>query len=139
MKKRLAAITLALIGLALHPLSEAKEMKVKITLDNHVRYATLADNPAAQSLFAHLPLSLPLKDYAATEKVAYPNFKLNTSRAPARHRGRPGDITYYAPWGNLALFYQSGPEAAGLIYLGRFDSDYQPLLNAGHIKIEAAH
>ena len=79
-------------------------MKVKITLDNQVHYATLADNPSVRSLFQQLPITLPLEDYAASEKIARPQFKLNTAEAPACYRGKPGDITYYTPWGNLALF-----------------------------------
>lgn len=117
---------------------EAKEMKIKITLDKQIHYATLADNPASRSLMAKLPFSLPLEDYADSEKIARPAFKLDTARAPARYQGKPGDITYYAPWGNLALFYRGGPDAAGLVYLGRFDGDYRALATAQKIKIEAA-
>ena len=113
-------------------------MKVKITLDNQVHYATLADNPSARSLFQQLPVTLPLEDYAASEKIARPQFKLNTAEAPARYRGKPGDITYYAPWGNLALFYKGSADADGLIYLGKFDGDFRTLVTARKITIERA-
>ncbi len=136
MKTILFTLMLA-AGLSASPNVEAKEMKVKITLDNQVHLATLADNPSAQDLYRRLPLSLPLEDYAASEKIARPPFKLNTAQAPARYRGRPGDITYYAPWGNLALFYQTGPDAAGLVYLGRFDGNVDALKQAKQMKIEA--
>ncbi len=33
----------------------------------------------------------------------------------------PGDLCYYAPWGNLALFYAGYTFSAGLIRLGRMD------------------
>ncbi|MGR3806717.1 cyclophilin-like fold protein [Pasteurella testudinis] len=135
MKTRLTALCLA--GLLWYPTVEAKEMKVKITLDQHVRYATLTDNPSTQSLMKRLPLSLPLEDYADSEKIARLPAKLDTAAKP-RHRGRPGDITYYAPWGNLALFYGSGPDATGLVYLGRFDGDFEVLKQARNIRIERA-
>lgn len=32
-----------------------------------------------------------------------------------------GDITYYSPWGNLALFYRDFGHASGLVRLGRLD------------------
>ena len=113
-------------------------MKVKITLDNQVHYGTLADNPSARSLFQQLPFTLPLEDYAASEKIARPQFKLNTAEAPARYRDKPGDITYYAPWGNLALFYKGSADADGLIYLGKFDGDYSALNHAKTITVDVA-
>ena len=135
MKKVLSLFSLAFAFSAFAPHAEAKEMKVKITLDNQVHYATLADNPSARSLFQQLPFTLPLEDYAASEKIARPQYKLNTAEAPARYRGKPGDITYYAPWGNLALFYKGSADADGLIYLGKFDGDFQALATARKITI----
>jgi hypothetical protein len=38
-----------------------------------------------------------------------------------------GDITYYAPWGNLAIFYEGGEYSRGLVRLGRIDSDIEAL------------
>ena len=64
-------------------------MKVKITLDNQVHYATLADNPSVRSLFQQLPITLPLEDYAASEKIARPQFKLNTAEAPPAIAANP--------------------------------------------------
>ena len=113
-------------------------MKVKITLDNQVHNATLADNPSARSLLEKMPFTLPLEDYAASEKIARPSFKLSTAGASARYQGKPGDITYYAPWGNLALFYKGGPDAGGLIYLGKFDGDYSALNHAKTMTIDVA-
>ena len=113
-------------------------MKVKITLDNQVHYGTLADNPSARSLFQQLPFTLPLEDYAASEKIARPSFILSTAGASARYQGKPGDISYYAPWGTLALFYKGGPDAGGLIYLGKFDGDYSALNHAKTITVDVA-
>ena len=126
------------IAASKNQISEAEEMKVKITLDNQVHYATLADNPSARSLFQQLPFTLPLEDYAASEKIARPQFKLNTAEAPARYRSKPGDITYYTPWGNLALFYKGSADADGLIYLGKFDGDYSALNHAKTITVDVA-
>lgn len=49
-----------------------------------------------------------------------------------------GDITYYAPWGNLAIFYKDFGYSNGLINLGRIDNDIKEL-NKGssfNIRIE---
>ena len=144
--KILSAFTLAFALAACVPATEAqtrtttdtKGMKVKITLDNQEHYATLADNPASRSLMAQLPFTLPLEDYAASEKIARLSFKLDIAQAPVRYQGKAGDITYYAPWGNLALFYKGGDDAGGLIYLGKFEGDFQALVTANHITMEMA-
>jgi hypothetical protein len=38
-----------------------------------------------------------------------------------------GDIAYYAPWGNLAIFYGESGYAQGLVKLGRIDGDHRAL------------
>ncbi|ELZ92649.1 cyclophilin-like fold protein [Haloferax sulfurifontis] len=47
---------------------------------------------------------------------------------PHRHSGSDdgvdpevGDITYYAPWGNLAIFYREFGYASGLVKLGHIE------------------
>lgn len=111
-------------------------MQLKITLDGQPHTATLTESVAARAFAAQLPLSLALQDYADTEKIA----TLPTRLPPepgAAHTGAPGDITYYAPWGNLALFYGHGPRApAGLVYLGRLDGDFSTLRRATRITLE---
>ena len=71
---------------------------------------------------ALLPLTLELEDYASTEKIAYLPKPLSTAGAPAAMTPRAGDITYYAPWGNLALFYEDGHHSPGLVKLGTLES-----------------
>lgn len=101
----------------------------------------LADNPSARDFYAQLPLTLKLEDYASSEKIAYLPRKLSTQDAPAGHAGKRGDFSYYAPWGNLALFYQDyrGGTAQGLVYLGRITEGLEALdsVPAGEIRIRA--
>ena len=96
-------------------------MDIRITTAGVELRGTLQDTPTARDFAALLPLTLTMSDYASTEKVADLPHRLDTTGAPAAHTGRPGDITYYAPWGNLALFYGTGPHAIGLIPLGRLE------------------
>ncbi|MDO5623655.1 MAG: cyclophilin-like fold protein [Pseudomonadota bacterium] len=114
-------------------------MTLTIVLNDQPFRATLASSPAARALAAHLPLSLTLQDYEGTEKIAKLPFRL-PDEAGAAHTGRPGDITYYAPWGNLALFHGDGPSVPpGLVYLGRFEGDATAALRgATRIRIERA-
>lgn len=120
---------------------EANPMKIRLTINGNSTTATLDDNPTAKDFLSMLPMTLTLDDYAATEKIAYPPRKLSTQGAPAGIDPEVGDIAYYAPWGNLALYYRDFGYSSGLIRLGRFDSGVDLLNVQGSLKviIEAAN
>jgi hypothetical protein len=88
---------------------DAKGASVIVTLD---------DNQTSRDFMALLPLTLTLEDYAATEKIGYLPRKLLTRDAPAGITPRAGDVTYYAPWGNLAIFHKDFKYSPGLVKLG---------------------
>ncbi|OOF61311.1 cyclophilin-like fold protein [Rodentibacter sp. Ppn85] len=111
-------------------------MKVKITLDSGVYSGVLEDNPTAQSFWQQLPLESTLENYCHNEKILYPPHKLNVQNAPSRYAAKSGDITYYAPWGNVAMFFEQGEDAVGLIYLGKFNGDLTALSRSTRIKFE---
>ncbi|WP_328707481.1 cyclophilin-like fold protein [Streptomyces sp. HM190] len=113
-------------------------MDIRVTLDGRPVEATLNNSPAARDLATLLPLILELKDFHGTERIGYPPRRLTTDGAPAPSPARAGDIAYYAPWGNLALFYRNGPAAsADLLILGHIDTDADQLARAERITIEA--
>lgn len=63
----------------------------------------------------------------------------NPHDAPAGYNPSVGDITYYAPWGNIAIFYKDFGYASGLIKLGRFDSGIgliQKVKGSAKVRIE---
>ncbi len=97
------------------------KMKLRITVDDTVLTATMLDTTASKDFMALLPLTVTLKDYAGEEKVCDLPKKLSTQGSPAGYDPELGDITYYAPWGNLALFYHDRGYAQGLVKLGHLD------------------
>lgn len=101
--------------------TETIAMKIRMTSGTRTTTATLEDNPASRDFLAQLPLTLKLEDYASTEKVASLSAPLSTSKAPPGMDPEMGDITYYAPWGNLAIFYRDFGYALGLVKLGKMD------------------
>ena len=111
-------------------------MKLRLTIDGTPHLATLYDNAASRDLLKLLPLELMLEDYASAEKIAYLPRKLDTSGLPAGFDPTPGDITYYAPWGNLAIFYRDQPFASGLVSLGRIESGVDALKVGGTLKVK---
>jgi hypothetical protein len=42
-----------------------------------------------------------------------------------------GDFSYYAPWGNLAIFHKPFRYSAGLVRLGRVDTGVEILRTEG--------
>lgn len=106
-------------------------MKFRIAFDGHTMTATLDDIPPARELAGMLPLDLTIGDYSTNEKIAYLPRKLTQLLDEPFGNERPGDIAYYAPWGNLVFYYASYRFSKGLIRLGRFDDDIKPLLTRG--------
>lgn len=108
-----------------------KVYKIQIELDGAVISATLDDSPTVRDFIARLPLTLKLEDYASTEKVGFLPDKLSTEGAPAGSTPAIGDISYYAPWGNLAIFYKSFSYSPQLVRLGRITSGIEHLNFSG--------
>jgi hypothetical protein len=101
---------------------QAQTMKIRIDVNGTRVTATLDDNATAIDFVALLPLTLTLKDYNGTEKISNLPKKLSTDDVPAGVDPSVGDIAYYAPWGNLAIFYKDFGYSRGLVKLGRIDS-----------------
>jgi hypothetical protein len=113
------------------PNQDEMTMKIRIEFNGATMTATLYDNPSARDFASMLPLDLTIDDYSTNEKVAYLPRKLTEEGSGPFGNERPGDLAYYAPWGNLAFFYESYRYSTGLIRLGRIDGDIAPLLARG--------
>ena len=61
--------------------------------------------------------------------------KLPTAQASMGMTPVTGDIAYYAPWGNLAIFYNDFAYSRGLIQLGSVDSGLSALKRGGPLKV----
>lgn len=117
--------------------SNNNSMKIKMTIDGRVVTATMTDNAAARDLISRLPLDVELEDYNRTEKIFYPSPKLNISGVKRGCAPAPGDITIYAPWGNVAIFYKSWPQSNDLIRIGSIDGNgIEALGGAGSITVK---
>jgi len=102
---------------------------------------SLVDNSATRSLSKMLPLTLEFQDYAESEKISYLPEKLDTSNVPAGYDPSVGDLTLYAPWGNLAFFYRDHGYARGLVPLGTIVSGLaflDELDSASAVRVETA-
>jgi hypothetical protein len=114
---------------------KAAGKKIRITVGDTVFTATLIDSQTTRDFISLLPLTLTLKDYAGTEKISDLPKKLSTEGAPSGSDPSVGDITYYAPWGNLAIFYRDFGYASGLVILGKIDSGIETFTVPGSVKV----
>lgn len=113
------------------PGQDETSMKIRIEFGGTSMTATLYDNPSARDFASMLPLDLTIDDYSTNEKIAYLPRKLTEEGSGPFENERPGDLAYYAPWGNLAFFYGNYRYSRGLIRLGRIGGDFAPLLMRG--------
>jgi hypothetical protein len=111
------------------PPEQVTTMKIRIRIDGTPITATLENNATARDFASLLPLTLTLSDYASTEKVSGLPRRLSTEGAPAGVDPSVGDMAYYAPWGNLAIYY------AGLIKLATIDSGVEVFRRSGAFQV----
>lgn len=102
-------------------------MEIRLRVEETALTATLINNETVRDLVSLLPVTLILRDYAGTEKVSDLPRRLSTADAPPGFDPDVGDITYYAPWGNLAIFYKDFGYASGLVKLGTIQSGIEVL------------
>lgn len=109
-------------------------VQIKIEMADATLIVDMDNNPSARDFLALLPLTVSLQDYAATEKISDLPHRLSRDGAPAGMTPAVGDLTYYAPWGNLAIFYRGFRYSEGLIKLGRLSSGVELLARRGPIQ-----
>src|SRR5882724_3501942 len=110
-------------------------MKIRMDVEGTTITATLVNNATSRDFVSLLPLTLTLEDYSATEKISDLPRRLSTEGAPPGSDPSLGDIAYYAPWGNLAMFYKDFRHSSGLIKLGKIDSGIEALKATGSAKV----
>ena len=106
-------------------------MKINIRIGDDTATAILEDNPTSRDFYSRLPLTVTFEDYNAAEKVTYLPEKLSTQGAPDGFDPAPGSITYFAPWGNIAIFYKDFGYSRSLINLGAIETGLGALQRSG--------
>lgn len=122
---------------------ETATMDIRLAFGEAELHGTLDDTPAGRDFAAMLPLTLTLTDFHDTEKISDLPRRVSTEdEIPAGTAGSAGDITVYAPWGNLALFYRDFTYTDDLIRLGGLEPGAAEILagiqDGTTVTIEAA-
>ncbi len=93
-------------------------MEIRVIANEKITIFKLNNSQASRDLFAQLPLTIPVENYGGNEKIFYPPKKLAPSGAPSAD-AKTGTLAYYAPWGNVVMFYGRFGSASGLYELGQ--------------------
>ena len=111
-------------------------MRINVKANGKTVVFELNDSQAARDLYAQLPLRIKVENYGSNEKIFYPPKKLRTAETP-KADAQAGTLAYYAPWGDVVMFYDRFDPAAGLYELGRAVSGGEHIHGmSGTIEIE---
>ena len=100
-----------------HP-DKGETMRITVHSNGSSTTFQLNDSQAAKELYDQLPLSIEVENYSNNEKIFYPPKKLATRDTPLAD-AKTGTLAYYAPWGDVVMFYGDFGSAGGLYELGK--------------------
>lgn len=115
-----------------------EKMQISIHASGNTIIFELNDSQAAKELYEQLPLNIEVENYSHNEKIFYPPNKLATTNTPAAN-AKNGTLAYYAPWGDVVMFYKDFGSAGGLYELGHVISGSQHIKSiSGIVEIKKA-
>ncbi len=103
--------------------SEEDPVRIRISIGDQAFGATLEDSPASRDLVALLPVTVEMTDHGGVEKTGALPGPLSVKGQPEGADPGVGDLGYYAPGNDLVLYYGDQSYFAGIVVLGRLDSD----------------
>lgn len=102
----------------------ATSMKIRLRIGARTLTATVARNATARDFVSLLPLTLRMSDLFGREKAGPLPRALARGGRP-RHTYSVGDIIYWSPGPDVAVYYRRGVSAIpapGIVLLARLDS-----------------
>lgn len=108
-------------------------MQIQMQFSGKSFVLTLENNAAARDFYALLPLSLSFSDYVGKEKIARLDKSLSAQES-GEYNPQSGDFFYFAPWGNVGIFYAKQPPYQGLIKLGTPKAEKESFI--AHLKAQ---
>ncbi|MEP6644866.1 MAG: cyclophilin-like fold protein [Acidobacteriaceae bacterium] len=112
-------------------------MKINISIGGKILTASLADNATARDFVSVLPLSLSMKDLFGREKYGdLP--KALSENGPRKNRYEVGDIAYWSPNQQVAVYYHQDGESIpspGIIPIAKMDAGTEAFNVSGSVKV----
>lgn len=109
---------------------------IRISDGNNTIIFELNYSEAASDLYNQLPLTIEVENFSSNEKIFYPPNELDINNTP-QAEGGIGTLAYYAPWGDVVMFYDDFSSSTGLYELGEATEGVDLIRNlTGQITIE---
>lgn len=110
-----------------------EQMQIQMHFEDKSFILSLENNATARDFYALLPLALSFSDYVGKEKIARLEESLSTQES-GKYNPQSGDFFYFAPWGNVGIFYAKQPPYKGLIKLGAPKAEKESFIT--HLKAQ---
>lgn len=112
-------------------------MKIDIKMAGKIVTATVADNETARDFISLLPLNLSMKDLFGREKFG--NLpKALSEKGPRTHSYEVGDIAYWSPDHDVAIYYRQDSESIpspGVIPIAKIHAGAEAFNVPGSVKV----
>lgn len=103
--------------------TEGNPMQIQISIGDQTFGASLDSSAAARDLVAQLPATIDMTDHRGVEKTGRLSSPLSTEGQPEGADPEVGAVGYYAPGGDLVLYYGNQSYFPGIVVLGQLDGD----------------
>ena len=113
------------------------QMKLNIKVDGKTLSATLVDKATARDFIKQLPLSLSMGDLFGREKFSNLPRALSEN-GPRTRRYEVGDIAYWSPSHDVAIYYHQDGESIplpGIIPIAKIDRGTEAFNVTGAVKV----
>src|SRR4051794_15623946 len=114
--------------------STESNRRIRLTVGDRVATATLEDTAAARGFAAMLPVTISMRELLGREKPGRLPRPLDLDGARREYRYEVGEIAYWAPGNDIAIFYADDGQAIpqpGLVRLGTVDAGLDVIATAG--------
>ena len=114
-----------------------QNMKINITIGGKILAASLADNATARDFVSVLPMTLSMKDLFGREKYGDLPKQLSEN-GPRKNRYEVGDVAYWSPNHQLAVYYHQDGEpipSPGIIPIAKMDAGTEAFNVSGSVKV----
>ena len=118
----------------------AHNMKINITVSGKTLTATVMDNSTAKDFVSLLPLTMSMEDLFKREKFGHLQ-KALSEKGPRKNTYEVGDIAYWSPARDLAIYYHQDGEsipAPGIIPIARINGGMEAFNVPGSVKVSIA-
>ena len=105
------------------PRAQKADMRIEISISGQLFTATLGGGAASHDLVSQLPLTVEMVDHGGVEKTGPLPSPLSLDGQPAGADPGVGDLGYYAPGGDVVLYYGDQSYFTGIVVLGRMEGD----------------